>query len=107
MRFPFRCSFRGLLCFYILHVLSQGPTYGYDLIKRIENLTGFWGPSPGSIYPALKTLKERGLVKIRKEKKRIYYEITKKGRNILKDFHESKSQLIEKLEKILESLKVK
>lgn len=107
MTFPLRYLLKGLLSFYILHILSQNPTYGYDLIKKIENLTGFWKPSPGSIYPALNTLKERGLVKIRKEKKRIYYEITKKGENILKDFHESKSQLIERLEKTLKSLKVK
>jgi DNA-binding PadR family transcriptional regulator len=32
---------------------------GMGLIKEIENKTGFWKPSPGSIYPLMEDLLEK------------------------------------------------
>nr|HDO81257.1 PadR family transcriptional regulator [Candidatus Bathyarchaeota archaeon] len=76
--------------FMVLLTLSQKPTHGYELMKRIRNCTDGWLKSTsGSIYPVLKKLEEEGLVKgvwVRGEdtprmKKRYY--ITDKGLSAL------------------------
>ena len=61
---------RGILRFYVLKLISksESPISGYSLMKLIEEETGFWRPSPGSIYPLLTSLEEEGLVKHFKEK---------------------------------------
>ncbi|MHA1829791.1 MAG: PadR family transcriptional regulator [Candidatus Heimdallarchaeaceae archaeon] len=105
MQFIVKSFLKGLLEFYILLILSKGSTYGYDLTKKIEDMTGFWKPSPGSIYPALSKLKKKNLIKVKKQKRRIYYQITKKGEIFLKNFKESRSELAKNMEKIIENLK--
>lgn len=47
----------------ILKLVKEEPSHGYDLIRRIEELTGgAYAPSPGMIYPALSMLEDMGLV---------------------------------------------
>jgi DNA-binding PadR family transcriptional regulator len=54
----------GLLPLYVLHLLSQGPRYGNELMTLIEQRTsGSWGTNPGAIYPLLTELEEQGLVR--------------------------------------------
>jgi DNA-binding PadR family transcriptional regulator len=37
-----------------LHLLSQHPSHGYEIIKSVGDLTsGVYAPSPGMVYPAL------------------------------------------------------
>ena len=37
--------------------------HGYEIIREIRDRThGRWRPSPGSVYPALRSLRESGLV---------------------------------------------
>ena len=38
-------------------------------------------PNPGTIYPALKDLRQRGLVRVRKTGRRTVYDLTPKGRS--------------------------
>lgn len=50
----------------ILHFISQGAAYGYELIKSIEDLSkGEYTPSPGIIYPNLALLEEMDCIRIR------------------------------------------
>ena len=63
---------------------------GYDIIQKITSKPqGMWRGTAGSIYPLLKNLAEKELVKIREitHKKRMKkeYIITQKGANALKD----------------------
>lgn len=52
-----------LLDFAILGLLHEGPTHGYDLRRRLNSALGpFRALSYGSLYPALKSLTERGLI---------------------------------------------
>lgn len=54
---------RGLLFHYVLYRLSQGPTYGYQLLKEIREKTeGAWSPGPGAIYPLLEKMEKMGLI---------------------------------------------
>ena len=52
---------RGLLQFLVLKFLSEKAMSGAEIVEVIEHETqGFWKPSPGSIYPLLARLQERG-----------------------------------------------
>ncbi len=45
---------KGFIRFRVLESLSEKPTSVSELIGEIEKHTsGFWKPSPGSIYPLL------------------------------------------------------
>ena len=47
----------------ILHLLAKSPTHGYDLIERIEQMTGSVMPvNPNTMYPMLRRLEERGFI---------------------------------------------
>lgn len=52
-----------ILEFAVLGILDDGPLHGYELRKRLSGVLGaFRAISYGSLYPALKTLKGRGLI---------------------------------------------
>ena len=73
----------------VLGMLSLAPMSGYDIRKEAETSIGyFWSESYGQIYPALKELKSRGLIRRRAGRSeggrdRHVYEITDKGREAL------------------------
>ena len=78
------CDMRGMLSFLILFLLSKKEMHGQEISDEICRRKGE-RPSPGTIYPALKGLKESGLVKERKVGKTIVYGLTKKGETGLKE----------------------
>jgi len=54
---------KGLLEAYLLSLCSKYPISGTDALRSIERLTGGeWKPSPGSVYPLIRRLKQRGLI---------------------------------------------
>lgn len=54
----------GLLPLYVLHLLSQQPRYGNEIMDLLTERTGGqWVANPGAIYPLMAMLEERGLVK--------------------------------------------
>lgn len=69
------CDMRGYLTYLILWSLSKNNMTGAELAKELEKRKGS-KPSPGTIYPALKDLKEKSLIKADKNK---MYSLTKKG----------------------------
>jgi DNA-binding PadR family transcriptional regulator len=55
---------RGDVRIAILHLLSEEPMHGYQIIQEISQRTdGVWTPSPGSVYPTLQQLEDEGLVR--------------------------------------------
>ena len=51
----------GELRLVLLQLIADEPRHGYDLIRRIEELTGgAYAPSPGVIYPTLTLLDDMG-----------------------------------------------
>jgi DNA-binding PadR family transcriptional regulator len=53
----------GLLPLLVLHYSAREPTYGNQLIERIEQLTdGALVVNPNTMYPLLRSLEERGLL---------------------------------------------
>ena len=78
------CDMRGMLGFLILFLLSKKPMHGQELALEIANRKGEKKPSPGTIYPALKGLREMGFIIEEKEGKTIVYTLTEKGENALR-----------------------
>ena len=71
--------------FYILTLLYERPTHGYGIISRFRNRVGK-EISPSLVYPFLKQLEQKGLVKHTSkpvgEKKREIFELTRAGREL-------------------------
>lgn len=68
--------------FYILTILYEGPTHGYEIMTKFQERVGK-KISPGLIYPFLSRLEERGFVSIESEmvgeKERKIYYLTEEG----------------------------
>lgn len=75
---------RGDMKFALLELLRERPMYGYEMIKALEEKSGgFYTPSPGSIYPTLQMLEERGFVTSEERDGKKVYQITEVGRALL------------------------
>ena len=78
------CDMRGMLGFLILFLLSKHPMHGQELADEIAKRKGE-KPSPGTIYTAIKNLREMGFISVEeKEGKTIVYTLTPRGKNALK-----------------------
>ncbi len=63
--------------------------HGYEIIKVLEDrFQGFYRPSAGAVYPALRSLQREGLVAVRGSERRKTYHITPKGRAHLRSARE-------------------
>lgn len=78
-----RGQLRGVLKFVILKLLSELPRHGYDLMRAAREHG--WAAGPGSVYPLLSILESAGYVTSRDDGERRTYEITEKGRELLKE----------------------
>jgi DNA-binding PadR family transcriptional regulator len=75
----------------VLAILSKGDSYGYAIIKRVQEVSGGhmeW--TDGMLYPVLHRLERLGHVKARWElaesgRRRKYYRITSRGKDQLKE----------------------
>ena len=76
------CDMRGLLGFLILFLLSKKNMHGQELADEIAKRRGD-KPSPGTIYPALKGLREAGFLHEDKVGKTITYGLTPRGKKAL------------------------
>ncbi len=75
---------RGDMKFALLELLRERPMYGYEMMKALEEKSGgFYTPSPGSIYPTLQMLEERGFVTSEEVEGKKVYNITDAGRALL------------------------
>ncbi|WEL23139.1 PadR family transcriptional regulator [Candidatus Nanohalovita haloferacivicina] len=80
-----------ILRYTVLKIFEEGPSYGYEVVSSIEEVTdGYWSPSYGTIYPLIQRLEDQGLLKSLSEKEakdqgldngdRNYFELTEKGK---------------------------
>ena len=76
------CDMRGFLGFLILFLLSKKPMHGQEIAEEIAKRKGE-KPSPGTIYPALKGLREAEFLSEHKEGKIITYSLTPRGKKAL------------------------
>lgn len=73
------CDMRGFLSFIVLRMIAENNMSGEEIRQEIMKRKGS-RPSPGTIYPVLKSLSESGFIgEIKGKSKMKKYRITKKG----------------------------
>jgi DNA-binding PadR family transcriptional regulator len=87
---------KGFLRYQVLKLLNEKPMSGSEIISEIEKQTnGYWKPSPGSIYPLLAWLQDKGYVKEVAEQeagiKR--YMLTEQGKAFLEEAIKTREEL--------------
>ncbi len=84
----------------VLKLLSEQPSYGYQLIKTMEErLGGGYTPSAGVIYPTLTMLEEEGLASVStSENNKKVYSVTAEGNQYLEANKERIAELFARLE---------
>jgi len=72
--------------FFVLRVLHDGPSHGYDIARAVERTTsGCCSPTEGGLYPVLREFEQGGYVTWEAEivsgRERKVYTLTDKGRD--------------------------
>jgi PadR family transcriptional regulator PadR len=94
---------RAVLPLLVLHLISQGPSYGNQLMEKIGGMTaGVLSVNPNTMYPLLRQLESRGLIEGQWEhperRSRRYYSITEEGQA-------EYARLVEEVRPFLDSVK--
>src|SRR5918998_2111777 len=94
---------REVLPLLVLHLISDTPSYGNQLMERIAAMTaGVLSVNPNTMYPLLRRLESRGLIRGDWEhperRTRRYYSLTGEGR-------EEYERLVEEVRPFLDSVK--
>ena len=79
------CATKGFLSFLILWLVSKESMTGAEIALELEKRRGK-KPSPGTIYPVLKHLKEIEILSIDENKR---YTLTEKGKKTLESHLDS------------------
>jgi len=82
---------------YILTILYEGPSHGYSIISNFKRRVGK-EISPSLVYPFLKQLEQKGLVKhymkpVGAKKKKVF-ELTKEGKELCRQLFKRFSALL-------------
>ena len=78
------CDMRGFLSFIVLKLISSKSMSGEEIREELKRRKGT-KPSPGTVYPVLKSLSEGGLIKeIKSKGKTKKYKLTPQGQKELK-----------------------
>lgn len=81
--------------FYTLLMLKDGSRHGYEIIDRIEKMTGD-KPSTSHIYPFLSELKEKGYLESREGGRgKKVYSLTEEGEKFVSEQLSSFGEMIE------------
>ena len=100
---------RGLLDICVLAALRRGDSYGYQIIKEIEQRSEFvFSFKEGTLYPILHGFEQEGLVKSywqdgERGKRRKYYHITDRGLKMLNKSTEDWNSYSTAVEKVIRS----
>ena len=98
---------RGSLELIVLHLLSPGEAYGYEIVSRLTaDSDGALAVSDGTLYPVLYRLERAGFVDVRWETPargvpRKYYRLTETGRQELARLTHEWTTFAEALTKLL------
>ena len=80
---------KGYIRVSVLILLNKKPSHGYEIMKEIRDRTqGFWKPTPGGVYPVLRSLEKAAYIEgewtLKRNRKIKIYKITETGNQILK-----------------------
>ncbi len=93
---------KGYIRIGVLILLNKKPSHGYELMKEIKDRTqGIWSPTPGGIYPVLRSLEKDRYIKgewsSQKNRRIKTYRITQLGQAILKKALEKQKEIIDNM----------
>jgi len=100
---------RGTLDLMILKTLALEPMHGLGVSRRLEQVTeGVFQVKPGSLFPALHRLEERGWIQgdwgeSENNRRAKYYQLTRAGRLRLGEEKENWTQVVVAITKLLEA----
>jgi len=92
---------KGFLRYHVLKLLGEKPMSGSEIISEIEKQTeGRWKPSPGSIYPLLAWLQDKGYIKeaTQQETGIKRYDLTDQGKNLLQEHVKKREEMRKRFE---------
>ena len=70
----------------ILIQLLETSKYGYEILRGLRDaFNGAWDPKTGTVYPSLKALEKKDLVKKTIVDEKTHYSLTKQGRGKLEE----------------------
>ncbi|HEY1596085.1 MAG TPA: PadR family transcriptional regulator [Thermoleophilaceae bacterium] len=100
---------REILPLLVLHYISEGPSYGNQLMERISSVTaGVLSVNPNTMYPLLRQLESRGLIEGQWEhperRSRRYYSITGEGREEYERLHEEVRPFLDSIARSIEEI---
>lgn len=77
------------LQFLVMIQLWEGSKYGYEILKNLqEDFSDSWSPQTGTIYPALKGMMRKGLIRKIKNKDKYTYCLSGRSEKYLKEVEE-------------------
>lgn len=99
----------GLVSLLVFVLMDEKPRYGYELLKKMEEISGgYWQPGQGTVYGALDRLEEDGLIEevdySSEEEEgvnRQYYGLTGKGEEKLEEYRKECEENINPRDRIL------
>ena len=98
---------QGTLDLLILHALQRGPLHGYAIAQAIHLLSDqVLKVEEGSLYPALYRLELDGAIEAEwgssdNNRRAKYYALTRRGRKVLAEQHESWDRLSAAVHRVL------
>lgn len=102
---------RGCVRTLVLGLLSRRPMYGYEIASTLaQQSEQVFSLGQGTLYPLLYSLERKGLIRAGREerdpesgRKRLYYELTPKGRRSLREDLDTWSQIVRGMTLVLRS----
>ena len=100
---------QGTLDLLILKALALGPNHGVGVARRVQQLTnGTFEVGPGSLFPALHRLEEKGFVRSkmggasqeRGGRRKRLFSITAYGRNALEELRDTRNVIWKLITKV-------
>ena len=89
----------------IMIQLMEGPKYGYEILKNLqEDFQEMWNPQTGTIYPALKSMMKKGLIKTQEINGQIFYHLSEKGNTIIQELEDYIVEVILFSKEFIESI---
>jgi DNA-binding PadR family transcriptional regulator len=96
-----RLFHKGDFKYLILDLLKDKPSYGYEIIRALEErFHGFYSPSPGIVYPTLQMLEEMGFVTSSLQDGKKVYAITDAGKQALSERKQAGEEIKSQIENL-------
>lgn len=100
---------QGTLDMLILKTLTLGPMHGYDIVRRIQQVSDdVLQVEEGSLYPSLHRMEKRGWIEAEwglseNNRRAKFYKLTRAGRRNLADEEGNWVRLSEAISKIMQT----